>query len=88
MARQILLYLCGDSVANFTSAEKSLSANKNGAAILKMVTERQNMLRYAWLSATGHKRPGMPVGIALDSAMRKSGEMGARVDSLVAAGRR
>lgn len=88
MARQILVYLCGDSVATFASAEKSLAANKNGAAILKAITERQNMLRDAWLSATGHKRPGMPVGLPLDSAMRKSAEMGVRVDSLVTVGAR
>jgi lysophospholipase L1-like esterase len=88
MARQILVYLCGDSIANFTSAEKSLAVNKNGIAILKLITERQNMLRDAWLTSTGHKRPGLPVGMPLDSAMRKSEEMGVRLDSLVIAGRR
>ncbi len=87
MAREILIYLCGDTVSAFTGAEKSLAANKNGAAILKLVTDRQNMLRDAWLSATKHKRPGLPVGLPLDSAMRKSGQMGARIDSLVTAGR-
>ena len=86
MAREILVYLCGDGVSAFASAEKSLAANKNGAAILKAITERQNMLRDAWLTSTGHKRPGLPVGMALDSAMRKSVVMGARVDSLVKAG--
>lgn len=88
MAREILVYLCGDSVSGFTSAEKSLAANKNGAAILKLVTERQNMLRDAWLRSTGHKRPGLPVGMQLDSALRKSGEMGVKVDSLVGVGGR
>jgi lysophospholipase L1-like esterase len=86
MARQILVYLCGDNVLAFGSAEKSVAANKNGAAILKAVTERQNMLRDAWLSSTGYKRPGLSVGLPLDSALRKSELMGARLDSLVGAG--
>jgi lysophospholipase L1-like esterase len=88
MARGILVYLCGDSVSGFVSAEKSLAANKNGAAILKLVTERQNMLRDAWLRSTGHKRPGLPVGVRLDSALNRSAVMEARLDSLVVAGRR
>lgn len=88
MARVILVYLCGDSVLSFSSAEKSLAANKNGAAILKVITERQNMLRDAWLTSTGHKRPGLPVGMPLDSALRKSEAIGQRVDSLVRAGNR
>jgi lysophospholipase L1-like esterase len=88
MARGILVYLCGDGVSAFPSAEKSLAANRNGAAILKVITERQNMLRDAWLTATGYKRPGLPVGMPLDSAMRKSAVMGMRVDSLVEAGRK
>lgn len=88
MARQILVYLCGDSVAAFPSAEKSLAANKNGAAILKTITDEQKLLRDAWLTSTGYKRPGLPVGVQLDSALRKSEVMEARVDSLVGAGKR
>ena len=86
MAREILVYLCGDSVSAFASAEKSLAANKNGAALLKAITERQNMLRDAWLTAIKYKRPGLPIGLPLDSALRKSTVMGVRVDSLVRVG--
>lgn len=86
MARQILLYLGCNEVVNAPTAERSLVANKNGTKILKEVTERQNMLRDAWLTSTGYKRPGLPVGMQLDSALRKSAVMGATVDSLVAGG--
>lgn len=95
MARQILAYLCArlpgaraDSIADFTSAERSLAGNRNGAAILKMVTERQNMLRDAWLTATRYKRPGLPAGLPFDEALKRSEVMGAKIDSLVSAGRR
>ena len=83
IAREILRYICGVKVAVFASAEISLSNNKNGAAILKSVTERQNMLRDAWLTATKYKRPGLPVGLPLDEALRKSEVMGSRIDSLI-----
>jgi lysophospholipase L1-like esterase len=86
MARQILIYLGSGEVANSPTAEQSLSNNKNGAKILKLVTERQNMLRDAWLTSTGHKRPGMPVGLPLDEALKKSEEIGQAINTLVAEG--
>lgn len=88
MAREILRYLCGDSAASYPSAEKSLAPNRNGAAILKAVTDRQNMLRDAWLTATKYKRPGLPVGLPLDEALKKSEVMGRGIDSLIVAGRK
>jgi lysophospholipase L1-like esterase len=86
MARQILLYLGCDEVAHSPGIEQSLSMNKNGAKILKLVTERQNMLRDAWLTATGHKRPGMPVGLPLDEAFKKSDEISQQINPLVIEG--
>ena len=86
MARQVLLYLGANDVTNSATPEQSLSNNKNGSKILKLVTERQNMLRDAWLTATGYKRPGLPVGLPLDEALKKSDEMGSAIDSLVAGG--
>ena len=56
--------------------------------ILKMVAERQNMLRDAWLSSTGHKRPGMPAGLPLDEAFKKSDEWEQQIKLLVAEGQR
>lgn len=88
MAREILRYLCGDEAAAYPTAEKSLAPNRNAAAILKAVTERQNMLRDAWLTATKYKRPGLPVGLPLDEALQKSEVMGRGIDSLVVAGRK
>jgi lysophospholipase L1-like esterase len=86
IARQILLYLGCNEVADAPGAEQSLSKNKNGTKILKLVTERQNMLRDAWLSSTGHKRPGMPVGLPLDEALKKSDQMGQQINTLVVEG--
>jgi lysophospholipase L1-like esterase len=83
MAREILVYLgCGD-VAKSPTIEQALLTMPNVTKILNLVTNRQNMLRDAWLTATKHKRPGMPVGLPLDSALKRSGEMGKQIDSLI-----
>jgi lysophospholipase L1-like esterase len=86
MAREILLYLGCSDVATAPGIEQDLSKTTNGAKVLKMVIDRQNMLRDAWLTATKFKRPGMPAGLPLDSAMRKSEVMGREIDSLMEGG--
>src|SRR5690606_29979346 len=35
---------------------------------MKILKNRHNLLKLAWLSETGHKRPGVPAGLALDEA--------------------
>ncbi len=83
MAREILLYLGCTEVAESPGIEQALSKTPNGPKLLKLITDRQNMLRDAWLTATKYKRPGLPVGLPLDEAMRKSDEIGRSIDSLV-----
>lgn len=42
------------------------------AARLKILGEAQRHLRLAWLSETGHKRPGIPKGLPLEEARQKA----------------
>lgn len=42
------------------------------AARLKILGEAQRQLRLAWLSETGHKRPGIPKGLPLEEARKKA----------------
>jgi len=83
MARQILLYLDCTEVANSPGIEQALTKTPNGIKLLKLITDRQNMLRDAWLTATKYKRPGLPVGLPLDEATKRSDEMGRSIDSLL-----
>ena len=39
--------------------------------VLKRVHEKHDLLRFAWLSHVGHKRPGVPKGESLDIVTRK-----------------
>ena len=49
-----------------------LPAHPNGAAIFEQVKQKQLLLRDAWLTATGHKRPGVKAGLPLAEAQAKA----------------
>jgi lysophospholipase L1-like esterase len=72
IARAILLHLGCKAVADKESIAEDMATVANGAEILKLVTQRQNMMRDAWLTATKHKRPGLPEGMPLDEAQATS----------------
>jgi lysophospholipase L1-like esterase len=40
--------------------------------VLKLVSQKQSLLKLAWLSATGHLRPGIAKGLPLDEATAKA----------------
>jgi lysophospholipase L1-like esterase len=82
MAKQILLHLGGKDIENAPDAQAMVAAYPHGADILKLVEKRQGMMKDAWLTATGHKRPGMKLGLPLDEATRKSEEMEKQIRKL------
>ncbi|PRD56685.1 SGNH/GDSL hydrolase family protein [Sphingobacterium gobiense] len=42
------------------------------AHLYKLLEERQEIVKNAWLTYTGHNRPGLPVGLPLDKAKKES----------------
>ena len=56
-----------------------------GAEVLALVRKKQRLLKDAWLTSTGHKRPGMGQGLPLAEAERKAGEFDAEIRRLVKA---
>lgn len=59
----------------------------HGKKILEWVTQRQEILKHAWLTRTGHVRPGIPDGLPLDSAQAKAAEIADRGMNVLAAPR-
>jgi lysophospholipase L1-like esterase len=49
--------------------------------MLALVRERQNILKDAWLTEVGHKRPGMNKGMPLEQAQQKAAELEAKIRS-------
>lgn len=47
--------------------------------LLKLVRERRKLLMNAWLTATGHTRPGVPAGLPLVQAEAKAAELNERI---------
>jgi lysophospholipase L1-like esterase len=83
MAKSILLYLGEKGVAPFSSVKAALSSVPNGDQILQLVSQRQLLMKDAWLTATGHKRPEMKTGLPLKEAQLKAEQFDRQIRALL-----
>lgn len=82
MAKQILLHLGAKDLANVESAAAMLASYPNGARILKLVQQQQRLLKDAWLTDTGHQRPGVAKGLPLAEAQAQAAELEKQIRAL------
>ena len=82
IAKQILLHLGAKDLANANDPRAMLATHANGEALLKLVQQRQRLLKDAWLTATGHQRPGMNKGLPLAEAEAKAVDLGKQIRAL------
>ncbi len=75
IARQILSHFGFNNIAKAPGVAESIQQIPGAARLIKLVAQRQNLLRDAWLTATKHKRPGLPVGLPLNEAQIKADEI-------------
>jgi lysophospholipase L1-like esterase len=75
MAKQILLHLGAKDVTTTDDVQGMLAVHPRGTEILKLVQDKQRMMKDAWLTDTGHKRPGMNQGLPLAEAKAKATEL-------------
>jgi len=82
IAREVLAHW-GVPAADLGDAEagpeRAFSAIPRGLDVLRLVGQRQRLLKDAWLSATGHKRPGMTPGLPLAEAETKAAVIDAAI---------
>lgn len=83
IAQRILIYLGEKEVESANNLRSLLLDKPNADRVIKLVEQRQNMTRDAWLSATGHKRPGIQAGLPLEEAKEKAAEIENQIRSLV-----
>ena len=83
MAKTILLALGDKAVADAPNLKSAMGSFPNAAQLTKLVSEQQNLLKDAWLTATGHKRPGMNVGLPLSEAKTKAAAIDAQINALL-----
>ncbi|MBI2947315.1 MAG: SGNH/GDSL hydrolase family protein [Verrucomicrobia bacterium] len=60
-----------------------LGSDPKGAEVLKLVQQRQRLLKDAWLTHVGHLRPGMQAGKPLSEAQAEIEEIGKKIQALV-----
>jgi lysophospholipase L1-like esterase len=74
IAREILLHwgVAESRLDPTISADRAFTSRPHGTRILELVERRQAISKDAWLTATGHKRPGMARGLPLDQAKREA----------------
>ncbi len=82
IARQILLHLGANAVAVMEDPKAMLAQHPNGEALLKLIQQRQRMMKDSWLTAIGHKRPGMSKGLPLADAQTKAAELDRQLRAL------
>jgi lysophospholipase L1-like esterase len=83
MAKAILLELGQQELSKATDIPSALSGFKNGDAVFKLVEERQAIMKDAWLTLIGHKRPGMKVGLPLKDALLSRDAINLKIQGLL-----
>jgi len=82
MAREILVGL-GEQVNEAKTIEYLLSSFPQGMQILQLIEQRQEIMKLAWLSQTGHQRPGITKGLSLPEAKEKIDLINTQISKLV-----
>lgn len=83
MAQQILLFLGEKEVAAAKNMNEALAVFPKGEEILRLTNQRQAITKDAWLTTIGHKRPGMAVGLPLDSAIIQAGKIEEQIRNII-----
>jgi len=72
MAKEILRYLGAKKIGRMNSLEEMLEPMKDQKGFFDLVVERHTILKDAWLTKIGHKRPEMKTGLPLNEANLKA----------------
>ncbi len=83
IARQVLIDLGEDIASDFITIETAIASFENGKQVMELIEKRQAITKDAWLSAIGHKRPGMSQGIPLEKAQRKTKQLEKQLNKLL-----
>jgi hypothetical protein len=82
MATQLIGWLGDDTAAAAKSPEEMLAQKELTPEVLKLVRERINVRRDAYLSAAGHKRPGIGKGLPIAEAEQKAAMLSEKIQQL------
>jgi lysophospholipase L1-like esterase len=85
MARALLVHLGARDLPEGQGVNEMLAAHPQGAALLKLIRARSELMRDAWLTSTGHTRPKVKAGLPMTEARQRSDEITAEILALLRA---
>ncbi|MBB5439292.1 lysophospholipase L1-like esterase [Pedobacter sp. AK017] len=81
MAKALLLYLGEKKVSTAADLPAAVTHSKK-YELIKLIAQKQDLMKDAWLTAAGHKRP-MKKGLPLEEATIKAAEIDEQISSLM-----
>lgn len=82
MAQQLIRFFGDESVAAAATPQAMLATKKMPESLFPLVQQRVNVLRDAYVSAAGHKRPGVAAGLPVSEAEAKAKELTMKIEAL------
>src|SRR5690606_13369529 len=83
IAKAILDGLGATDLSAATEPASVVAAVRRRPALLDLIQERQTLLKLAWLSKTGHQRPGVKPGLPLGEAYAQARKLDVRIAELL-----
>ena len=83
MAKSILMHLGALDVAKAPTVQATLNNITEPEAFIKLITQRQNIMKDAWLTSIGHRRPEMNKGLPLEEAQAKAQEIEVQIRAMI-----
>lgn len=83
MAQEVILWFGDTASAQAGSPKQMLSSHRISDDVLEVVEQRLNLRRDAYLSASGHKRPGIKAGVPVEDAEKQTQKLTAKIRELV-----
>ncbi|MEH6307099.1 SGNH/GDSL hydrolase family protein [Olivibacter sp. CPCC 100613] len=69
MAKRILHYFNIAGVSTNTTLDEFLESHSYVGQLYQVISRRQSLMKDAWLTYTGHERPGMTIGLPIEEAL-------------------
>jgi hypothetical protein len=82
MAAQLIRWFGDAKSADAESPEAMLEAKSINPKVMELVQEKMTVLRNAYVSGAGHKRPGVRAGLPVDQAEEKAKELTSQIAEL------
>ena len=83
VAQQLIRFFGDESVSAAATPQAMLATKRLPESLFPLIQQRVNVLRDAYVSAAGHKRPGVAVGLPIPEAEAKAGELTAKIEAAI-----